>query len=243
MFQKRLFTLLLQSLTSAISFAGPHKIKRHWQLNSNVYSHFMPIESFSRLLAFTMTLTSLASIPLFIILCLIPQFGAPGGLCSSITESKHIKAVKVPWQMSNCYNALGQSTSQQTGGHKSQICFKRVVDTKCVQCVLSGFNLIHFPLRVQSCMHSQWWFGSNNWHKFDCISSLSWWFNSPEWWPNCCSCDGSTVNWSLCQGARYSYWTRWRCQQIQGPRTNRRWSRLSWQSPSKVTLYIHHFLF
>ncbi|KAJ7465494.1 hypothetical protein FB451DRAFT_1178975 [Mycena latifolia] len=31
---------------------------------------------------------------------LIQQFGAPNGLCSSITESKHIKAVKQPWRRS-----------------------------------------------------------------------------------------------------------------------------------------------
>ena len=36
------------------------------------------------------------------------DFGAPNGLCSFITESKHIKAVKEPWQQSNCFNALGQ---------------------------------------------------------------------------------------------------------------------------------------
>ncbi|KAG2016559.1 hypothetical protein CC2G_009715 [Coprinopsis cinerea AmutBmut pab1-1] len=35
-------------------------------------------------------------------------FGAPNGLCSSITEAKHIKAVKEPWRRSNKYNALGQ---------------------------------------------------------------------------------------------------------------------------------------
>jgi len=35
-------------------------------------------------------------------------FGAPNGLCSSITESKHIKAVKEPWRRSNRYNVLGQ---------------------------------------------------------------------------------------------------------------------------------------
>jgi hypothetical protein len=35
-------------------------------------------------------------------------FGAPNGLCSSITESKHVKAVKEPWRRSNRYNALGQ---------------------------------------------------------------------------------------------------------------------------------------
>ncbi|KAG1751047.1 hypothetical protein EDB19DRAFT_1268490 [Suillus lakei] len=28
---------------------------------------------------------------------MIRLFGAPNGLCSSITESKHIKAVKEPW--------------------------------------------------------------------------------------------------------------------------------------------------
>jgi hypothetical protein len=39
---------------------------------------------------------------------LIRAFGAPNGLCSSITESKHIKAVKEPWRRSNRFNALGQ---------------------------------------------------------------------------------------------------------------------------------------
>ena len=39
---------------------------------------------------------------------LIEDFGAPGGLCSSITESRHITAVKKPWRRSNRYNALDQ---------------------------------------------------------------------------------------------------------------------------------------
>jgi len=39
---------------------------------------------------------------------LIRAFGAPNGLCSSITESKHIKAVKQPWRRSSRFNALGQ---------------------------------------------------------------------------------------------------------------------------------------
>ena len=39
---------------------------------------------------------------------LIHAFGAPNGLCSSITESKHIKAVKEPWQRSNRFEALSQ---------------------------------------------------------------------------------------------------------------------------------------
>ncbi|KAH8978900.1 hypothetical protein EDB86DRAFT_3108365 [Lactarius hatsudake] len=39
---------------------------------------------------------------------LIEQFGAPNGLCSSITESKHIKAVKEPWRHSSRNEPLGQ---------------------------------------------------------------------------------------------------------------------------------------
>ncbi|KAJ7484562.1 hypothetical protein FB451DRAFT_1555053 [Mycena latifolia] len=39
---------------------------------------------------------------------LIQQFGAPNGLCSSITESKHIKAVKQPWRRSSRFEALSQ---------------------------------------------------------------------------------------------------------------------------------------
>ncbi|KIJ95064.1 hypothetical protein K443DRAFT_11639 [Laccaria amethystina LaAM-08-1] len=38
----------------------------------------------------------------------IQEFGAPGGLCSSIMESHHITAVKRPWCRSNRYEALGQ---------------------------------------------------------------------------------------------------------------------------------------
>ncbi|KAG2029792.1 hypothetical protein BDR03DRAFT_879952 [Suillus americanus] len=39
---------------------------------------------------------------------LIQEYGAPNGLCSSITESCHITAVKQPWRRSNHFNALGQ---------------------------------------------------------------------------------------------------------------------------------------
>jgi hypothetical protein len=39
---------------------------------------------------------------------LIQLFGAPNGLCSSITESKHIRAVKEPWRRSNRNQPLGQ---------------------------------------------------------------------------------------------------------------------------------------
>lgn len=39
---------------------------------------------------------------------LIQEFGASNGFCSSITESKHIKAVKEPWQHSSQFEALAQ---------------------------------------------------------------------------------------------------------------------------------------
>jgi hypothetical protein len=38
----------------------------------------------------------------------IKNFGSPNGLCSSITESKHITAVKRPWRRSSRYKALPQ---------------------------------------------------------------------------------------------------------------------------------------
>ncbi|KAG2029774.1 hypothetical protein BDR03DRAFT_936783 [Suillus americanus] len=39
---------------------------------------------------------------------LIRLYGVLNGLCSSITETKHIKAVKEPWRQSSHYKALGQ---------------------------------------------------------------------------------------------------------------------------------------
>ncbi|KAJ7818062.1 hypothetical protein B0H14DRAFT_2601559 [Mycena olivaceomarginata] len=38
----------------------------------------------------------------------IEKFGAPGGVCSSITESRHITAIKKPWRRSSRYEALSQ---------------------------------------------------------------------------------------------------------------------------------------
>lgn len=46
----------------------------------------------------------------------IRAFGALNGLCSSITESKHIQAVKEPYRRSNRFEALGQmlTTNKQS---------------------------------------------------------------------------------------------------------------------------------
>ncbi len=40
----------------------------------------------------------------------IELFGAPNGLCSSITESQHIRSIKKPWRSSNRCNPLHQMT-------------------------------------------------------------------------------------------------------------------------------------
>ncbi|KIK17376.1 hypothetical protein PISMIDRAFT_45620, partial [Pisolithus microcarpus 441] len=50
---------------------------------------------------------------------LIHLFGAPNGLCTSITESKHITVVKKPWYHLNKHNALSQIL--QTNQHISQL--------------------------------------------------------------------------------------------------------------------------
>lgn len=50
--------------------------------------------------------------------CNIENFGAPNGLCSSITESKHIAAVKKPWRRSNRCEALKQMLTINTRSDK-----------------------------------------------------------------------------------------------------------------------------
>ncbi|KAJ7312556.1 hypothetical protein DFH08DRAFT_918007 [Mycena albidolilacea] len=56
----------------------------------------------------------------------IRLFGSPNGLCSSITESKHIKAVKEPWRRSSRFNALSQmlvtlQRLDKMAAHKSEL--------------------------------------------------------------------------------------------------------------------------
>ena len=55
---------------------------------------------------------------------LIRLFGAPNGLCTSITESKHIRAVKEPWRRSSCNQPLFQMLT--TNQRLDQIAAARV---------------------------------------------------------------------------------------------------------------------
>ena len=45
---------------------------------------------------------------------LIKEYGAPNGLCLSMTENKHIKAVKEPWRRSSHYEAMSQMLTTNT---------------------------------------------------------------------------------------------------------------------------------
>ena len=55
-------------------------------------------------------------------------FGSPNGLCSSMTESKHIKAVKEPWRRSSRFNALSQML--RTNSRLDKMSFARIAFTE-----------------------------------------------------------------------------------------------------------------
>ncbi|KAI9430611.1 hypothetical protein H4582DRAFT_2113755 [Lactarius indigo] len=59
----------------------------------------------------------------------IHLFGSPKGLCSSITESKHIRVVKEPWQRSNRYHALAQMLKTNSCMDKMAILRQRLEDS------------------------------------------------------------------------------------------------------------------
>ncbi|KAG2030826.1 hypothetical protein BDR03DRAFT_936547 [Suillus americanus] len=76
---------------------------------------------------------------------LIQLFGAPNGLCSSITEAKHIKAVKEPWRHSSRYNALGQMLV--TNQRLNKLAASRADFTQCK--MLDGTCLSAAALEVE----------------------------------------------------------------------------------------------
>jgi hypothetical protein len=77
---------------------------------------------------------------------LIRLFGAPNGLCSSITESKHIRAVKEPWRRSNRNEALGQIlvTNQrldQLAAARVDFSSRGMLEGTCLSHVLQQFGM------------------------------------------------------------------------------------------------------
>ncbi|KAL1663475.1 hypothetical protein GGF50DRAFT_115990 [Schizophyllum commune] len=81
-------------------------------------------------------------------------FGSPNGLCSSITESKHIKAVKEPWRRSSRNNALGQMLTTNVRldkMHAARLAFEKRgmmagTTSSYTDCILSG----HVPQPQQA---------------------------------------------------------------------------------------------
>ncbi|KAH9484630.1 hypothetical protein JR316_0004112 [Psilocybe cubensis] len=75
---------------------------------------------------------------------LIRLFGAPNGLCSSITENKHIKAVKKPYRRSSRYKALGQMLV--TNQRVEKLLAARVFFTE--HNMLNGISGPHIPVTI-----------------------------------------------------------------------------------------------
>ncbi|KAG2154319.1 uncharacterized protein EDB93DRAFT_1239624 [Suillus bovinus] len=114
---------------------------------------------------------------------LIRLFGAPNGLCSSITESKHIKAVKEPWHHSSRFKALGQMllTNQhldklaaacmdfEARGMLHGSCLSEALqELQRYVCTLGvELNLLHFPLIIQEFIHDQQHLDNPNPPKYD----------------------------------------------------------------------------
>lgn len=84
---------------------------------------------------------------------LIRLFGAPNGLCSSITESKHIRAVKEPWRRSNRNEALGQMlvTNQrldQLAAARTDFSQRGMLNGSCLTTILQERRMFLFILKM-----------------------------------------------------------------------------------------------
>ena len=104
---------------------------------------------------------------------LIQLFSAPNGLCSSIMESKHVKAVKKPYRHTSKYRALGQMLIINQRLDKlaaSRIDFKSrgMLEGTCLSMVvetLSKFltlELICTCVNIASCNTAQEWPAEGN---------------------------------------------------------------------------------
>lgn len=71
---------------------------------------------------------------------LIELFGSPNGLCSSITESKHIVAVKKPWRASSRFNALSQMLKRIDREEKLHAARKNFTRRGMMQSSTSGYD-------------------------------------------------------------------------------------------------------
>ncbi|KAG1905399.1 uncharacterized protein F5891DRAFT_1126157 [Suillus fuscotomentosus] len=100
---------------------------------------------------------------------MIRLFGAPNGLCLSITESKHIKVVKEPWRWSNKHNALGQmlltnqwldklAASRRDFAARRMLISSVLIEQKCMRTVAEladEVNVPHLRRLIQYFLFSQ----------------------------------------------------------------------------------------
>ncbi|KAG1853048.1 hypothetical protein F4604DRAFT_2044766 [Suillus subluteus] len=107
---------------------------------------------------------------------LIRLFSAPNGLCSSITKSKHIKAVKEPWRQSSRFDALGQMLLTNQSLNKlaaAHIDFEArgMLHGSCyvqnVHALSLELNLPHLPFMIQEFIHDQHYSEDPNPPEFD----------------------------------------------------------------------------
>ncbi|KAG1730650.1 uncharacterized protein EDB91DRAFT_1239049 [Suillus paluster] len=85
---------------------------------------------------------------------LIHLFGAFNGLCSSITESKHIKAIKEPWWHSSQYKALSQMlvTNQhldKLAAAQTDFTTRGMLDRTCLSAAINALEDAEPEVNVQ----------------------------------------------------------------------------------------------
>jgi hypothetical protein len=78
---------------------------------------------------------------------MIRLFGAPNGLCTSITELKHRVAVKQPWRRSSRYKALGQmllinQRLDKLAAARIDFTHRGMLDGTCLSEVLEALNCL-----------------------------------------------------------------------------------------------------
>ncbi|KAF8808348.1 hypothetical protein BYT27DRAFT_7222939 [Phlegmacium glaucopus] len=92
-------------------------------------------------------------------LALICLFGAPNGLCSSITESMHIRAIKEPWRHSNRNEALGQMLVTNHHGMLNGTCLGATLDALehrwSLHTAVKNLELTSFPIMVWKFLYNQ----------------------------------------------------------------------------------------
>ena len=73
----------------------------------------------------------------------IENFGAPNGLCSSVTESKHITVVKRPWRRSSRYNGI----------HQMILTNRRMEKLTAARVRFTAQGLLNSPTWQARCLH------------------------------------------------------------------------------------------